>query len=156
MNKDVTITVTIDQIKQALQKLIKSEHSKLIANVIVDNLSVTDRGLSQLYNAFTGVQDICPYKIGQEVLVDVHALSSWRFDKKAMKDANIIINDKIKCSITDIDMLRNTCIHVKYTYLTIKQNIDDIHEDTKEEDDNWVKLDYAHPVDNLIIDNLPF
>ncbi len=151
MSKDVTITVSMEQIKRALQKLIKSEHSKLIANVIVDNLSITDRGLSQLYNAFTGIEETCPYKIGQEILADVHALSSWRFDKPAMIEAGIIVNNKMKCGIMEIDMLKNSCLHVKYKYLRSDEG-----ENHEQEDDTWIRLDYAHPIDELIIDELPF
>jgi hypothetical protein len=142
----ITIEVTTEQIRAGLQKLIRSEHSALITQQIIDNLSITDQGLSQLYQALSGVRPHFKFKVLDTVFIPFDSLATWRMNKENMTAANILFKDKVKGVIKQVDTLRTYPYLVEYTLIN----------DTKEEsiDETWVKENYLWSrIENELIEH---
>jgi len=97
--------------------MLGSEYSDLISQVIVDNLSVTEVGLSQLYKSFSGLKDEFKFKVGQKVLLNKSNLYSWRIDEGKMMEAGMLKQGRITCMITKLTKTQEKPYTVKYTYL---------------------------------------
>jgi hypothetical protein len=126
----ITIETAVEEIQSRLAKMICSENKDLIAKTIIQNLKKTDRGLIQLYKAFTGIEETTELYPLQEVEVDVDALSTWRMDKDEMIKRKMIFQGRVRATIEKIDLTSNYPIRVKYFYL------DSDHE--KKVDTYWV------------------
>lgn len=117
-NKDyIMVKIYKEQIRTQLKKMLSSEYSDLISQVIVDNLSVTEVGLSQLYKSFSGLKDEFKFKVGQKVLVNESNLYSWRIDKEKMAEAGMLKQGKITCMIANLTKTQAKPYTVKYTYI---------------------------------------
>ena len=117
-NKDyIQVKIHKEQIRTQLKKMLSSEHSDLISQVIIDNLSVTEVGLSQLYKSFSGLKDEFKFKVGQKVLVNQSSLHTWRIDYEKMTEAGMIKQGQITCMITKLIKTQENPYTVKYIYL---------------------------------------
>ena len=150
----INIRVSLEELRAGLQKMIRSEHSSLISKVIIDNLSVTEVGLQQLYRAMSGVSEKFKYKTLDEVSVKYDALSTWRMDKEKMKEANLIFQDHVNGTVTEVDPQRSQPYHINYECIDSKG--------ARSKEDSWVSEEYIKPFlsssDILVKDqeDLPF
>lgn len=127
--KSILVEISVDTIKETLQKEIKSEHAPIIANAIIEQLSRTEVGMEDLYFALQGVVREFKYKILDEVWVRFDQLPSWRMDKVAMKTEGLIVRDTyVKCTVTDINPFSRTCYSIEYK--CIKNTETDVSTDT--------------------------
>lgn len=111
----IDIKVTLDELRLSLQKLIKSEHSSLITEVIVNNLKTTEVGLEHLYKSFSGMKVVPKFKVLDEIYVKYQYLGSWRNDKNTMIEHNMLFKDHVKAVVIGIDMTKNYSVQIKYT-----------------------------------------
>jgi hypothetical protein len=109
MTKKIThidVKVSVECIKDSLRKKIVSEHSALMANVIIGNLEATEVGLEQLYKAMNGVYETPKYKIGDLVRVKIDDLYTWNFDKDKTEKLGTMIQGRLLCQIREIDLTK--------------------------------------------------
>ena len=112
----VDIKLTSDEIKAILEKLIKSSHAPLIADIVVENLRFTEVGLSQLYLAINGVRRILPFKVLDKVLVDYNTLPTWRFDEEKSKAHFKVVNDKYPAVVVAVDPYKKYPFTIAFKY----------------------------------------
>ena len=74
----ISVDIAVEDIRAALKKLICSDHSQLIGDVIIDNLLETDVGVKQLYLAMSGVREILKFKALDEVYIKYDYLYTSR------------------------------------------------------------------------------
>lgn len=110
----IFVKITVEEIKEALHKVIKSEHAHLISNTIVEQLSFTEVGIDKLYLSLNGIKQSYKYNVLDEVWVKVDQLPSWRMNKDIMKENGMIFNDYIKCMITAIHPNKGHCYVVRF------------------------------------------
>lgn len=113
----ILVKISKEQIRTQLKKMLGSEHCDLISQVIIDNLSETEVGLTQLYKAFSGLKDQLKYKAGQVVWVKVSTLYSWRIEKDKMVQAGMIHQDQVMALITEINETKLLPYKIKYAYI---------------------------------------
>jgi hypothetical protein len=148
----IDVKVSVECIKDSLRKKIVSEHSALIANVIIGNLAVTEVGLEQLYKAMSGVYEAPKYKIGDLVRVKMDDLYSWNFDKQKTEELGTMIQGRILCQIREIDLTKLKPYNVGFTAVSG----DNTKELTCEVAEIKISLDDEWPENLEKEDDLPF
>lgn len=111
----IEVKVPVESIRDRLRKLLVSEHSQLIADVIVGNLSVTEVGLEQLFAAFAGIKDIRKYKVGDRVVCKAEVLYTWKFNKDDMAAAGQMHQGRVKGMIKDLNQYKKNMYEFEYT-----------------------------------------
>jgi len=145
--ESVQVTVTLDEIRAGLQKLIRSDHSRAITDVILGNLALSEIGLEQLYKAFNGIVPVCKFKVLDEVYVDMSVCASWQFDKEKMKDAKMIFKGHIKAQITEINIYKRQPLRLSYKYID-NSGVEQKYEHT------WVEEKSVHLITSEMIEDL--
>lgn len=148
----IDVKVSIDSIRDGLRKLLVSNHSALIANVIIGNLAPTEVGLEQLYKAMSGVYEKPKYKIGDLVRIKIEHLYSWQFDKTATEKEGNTIDGRLLCQIISIDPTKIAMYEVRYQAVSgsVKKEITSMVGESK------VHLDDEWPENMVKEDDLPF
>ncbi len=126
----IEVKIATDEIRKTLLSCLdkNNPHRELIATTIMEHLKITDMGLEQLFNAFSGLKPSVHVKIGDTVLVKYNNLPSWRMNEERMRNAGMIYRDTyIKGEVHSIDLLRKDSVCFKFTYLP---NEGDAHSDT--------------------------
>jgi len=113
----IEVKVTVESIRDSLRKRIVSENSKLITDVIISNLSVTEVGIKQLFKALNGIEESVPYKVGDFVMVKIEPLYGWKFDKDKTKEAGLIIQGRLRAQIIAIKLYQDAAVELKYSVL---------------------------------------
>src|SRR3990172_8151564 len=113
-SKVVDIQITKDEIKALFSSIISSKYVKIIAEVVVGNLSTTEVGLSQLYKAMNGVFTPVNFKVGQSVFCKPDSLYSWNFDVSRMEQENYFMNGLIPCIVQEVNPHARNRVTVKY------------------------------------------
>ena len=113
----IKIEVAIDDIRANLQKMIRSDYSPLIAEIIITNLLKTEEGVRQLYLAMSGVKVCAKFKVLDKVLVKLDALATWLMDKDKTRERGFTFKEKMKCVISEVDMTASLPYCVSYTYI---------------------------------------
>lgn len=117
MNKQIEITMALSTIEKRILDALKNgntPHSQLIAKTIVENLDTTEMGLSQLLLSFMGIEETCAWAIGDECLVHLDKLSSWRMEKEEMKSWDKLHKGHVKGKITEIDLRKKRAITFEF------------------------------------------
>lgn len=140
MEEIIQINVSKAELKKRLAKKFSKDtpHAMMIASCIIDNLCHTEAGLSNLMNAFDGVEmniEDLGYNINEQVRVHQRSLSSYSWDKDAMKKARILVNDTVEAQILEYDRTKRECVKVKYNYIS-ESNSSEIRTNT-----DWISLD---------------
>ena len=112
--KILNYQVTEGELKRTLRTILNTPYSTLIANVIIDNLAESPVGLVQFTKALSGVSSEIPFKVLEDVWVPYESLATWRLNKQAMGDNDMIIRGYVKCSIVEIHPTKLESIRVKY------------------------------------------
>ena len=117
MKKYVDIRVSTDQMKSTLRTKLsdKCPYKEVLVDAIIDTLAETEMGLSNLYNAFSGVIPTVHVKIGDDVLVSFDHLPTWRMDRERMREAGHLERGYVKCTVKEIHLQRRESIIVQYT-----------------------------------------
>jgi hypothetical protein len=153
---EISISVTVNEIRAGLQKLIGSEHSQVITEAIIENLAETEVGLIQLYRAMSGIKDSVPFRVMDEVWVNFDSLPTWRMDRDKMgASPGLIFKDRLRCTIGDINLQKADSIYVKYRIIDSAG--------IEKDDTYWVNARNVHPAtedpfenDKDVQDGLPF
>lgn len=144
MDKDyINIKVKVEDIQQRLGKIINSDNAPLIAKIIIDNLLLTEKGIEQLYNSFSGIAPGTPFSPGDVVMVHHHSLPTWRMDKERCKQ--IMEGDYIRAIIEGIDLRKGLSILVRFDYY--KDGVEELETDT-----TWAREEDVKMADSGIID----
>jgi len=102
-----TLEISHQHIKDILLKALtkgKTENADSISDVIIGYLNRTDSGIRDLTLAFLGSDFTPKYKVGDQVMVKLNHLHTWRFNTSYTRDANLVNeNDEIEINITNID-----------------------------------------------------
>jgi len=146
MEEVVNISITKEQIFKKLKSILKNEHAHLISKIIIDNLAITEVGLSQLYKSFTGVEDTIDFRLGDEVYVKYESLNTWRLSKDKMIANGLLVQGVVRCTIDEINMQRNNSVKISHPYY--RDTDDEIQTDT-----SWVSPTKITPADDGIIDS---
>ena len=97
--KDITtISLSKNIVQTIVEKHLVHEHSELLAKVIIDNLSTSERGMENMLLALQGVVttlESYELTIGSIINVKPAHLNNWKFDEPEMEKAQIILNNSI-------------------------------------------------------------
>lgn len=143
--------ITSEQLQILLQKIIKADHSDLIASVIIAHLETTTIGLEQLAMSLMGVAPMTNFKPLDEVYVNFQSLATWRMSREEMEKAGKIFKGKVYCVVIETNIYSKETVHVRY------ECIDDTGKEKHEE--MWVNEKDVSKTDRTIFeddDNLPF
>lgn len=110
------IRITTEELRLALRDALSgSRFSTMVSDVIINNLSITEIGLEQVYKALGGIAPIAKFKVLDKVLVNNDALPTWRVDKAATE--KLLFQDKMKAVITEVDLQKRSPYKVEYEYI---------------------------------------
>lgn len=90
MSKEIRISMSYDDIAQAIEKTFKPDHAKLMTQAILEVLSDSDSDLESVFKASMGITPKVDYFVGQQVIADINGLSDWRFDKQKMIEEGLL------------------------------------------------------------------
>lgn len=128
----ITIEVSVDSIRQALKKVIKSEYAPIIVDAIVKHLEESEIGLEDLYHSLMGVERTFAFKPLDEVWVSIEHLPSWRMDKVKTIAAGLVFKDSfMKCKVVEINALSRTCYRLEFECIPTGK-------DEKRTEDYWL------------------
>lgn len=130
--KNITINISTEEIRDWLKRGLVSDHSDLIASVIVEHLSATEVGLEHLYKALNGIKVEPKFKIGQKVWVFYDYCHTWKMHRGNMKEANLVFGENIKGEVIDIDMTQKSMYKVKYLIIDSNGHQEEIKTDFEE------------------------
>jgi len=135
MTKDITLTVSIDELALLLNKaFLKNPYKDILTKIIIGNLDTTSVGLNQLFKALNGIDNNIKWKIGMNVLVKENMLYSSSIDKAKMKENGMIHQGWFKAHIYNIDLYNSYPISIKFYVIN--------NNEEKVEHTQTVSLDY--------------
>lgn len=100
MQEEVSTKLSKAQIKGMLYKRFKdgeTPYAKALANIIVEHLSKTGRGLGDVILTMLGESTLLPYKIGEKIRVPFKDLDSYYINEEATREAGLI--DENECML---------------------------------------------------------
>lgn len=118
LKKEIVVTITVESIRDRLYKMLVSEHSALIADVIIGNLNPTSVGLEQLYKAMSGIKDTLKYQVGDHVLIKKADSFAWKYSDDKMTEAGLMVKNYLKATIITADIYRKDSYKIKYLCVT--------------------------------------
>ena len=110
MNKQVEITVSIDVIYNKLYTTFSKAgepQAALLATKIIENLELTEMGISQLFQAYMGMEEVTPWVVGDECLVHPDDISSWNWDKPGTIEKYPLYKDHVRERLKILTFERN-------------------------------------------------
>jgi len=115
MKKDYfMVEISKDMLKKSLLDIIKSDYKNIIANVIINHLTNTSKGSSQLYLALLGHEPNTKFRVGDVVLIDQSNTPTWKYDVKQLTPGVELINNKVKATIINIDLTKVEDVEVAF------------------------------------------
>lgn len=116
---DNTIDFNINQstIRAGLKKLIRSDHSELIVDVIIGHLSQHKPGLEQLFMAMAGLENKLHFKPLDEVFYPIGRAPSWKIDTDKTIEAGMVTKGYLKASVTDTNEYRTGRVQIEYYFI---------------------------------------
>lgn len=142
-----TVTVSISDLKESFSKILNSPHKALIAQVVIDNLINTSKGLKQLYMALNGIRETVPFKVDDKVLVRTDYLSSYKIDVKRLVEGVDLYQGKLICRVEEINLVKADSVRIVYV------GYPNITATEKEEIEQWVDPEFYKM--ELFNDNFP-
>jgi ASC-1-like (ASCH) protein len=140
------VRITMEEMRQLLeQELSASPNKKLLAEIIIGNLSLTEVGLEQTFKGMRGINNSLKYKKGDKLWMDANKLYSWRADKAKMIENNMIFQDKVPVEVTKLRPYNSETYQVKYEYMTTSG-------EKSMEENCTVPEEYLIPKDNFPLD----
>jgi hypothetical protein len=115
--KEINVTLSEEDFKKMLKKIVVHPNSKLIIDAIVGNLMMTSHGCTHLYKAFMGI-DITPkFKIGDNVWIEENGLPAWRMKMDKMKADGKFFQGKLAGKIAEVDIYRSDIYTVEFNII---------------------------------------
>lgn len=116
--KHFDVRITMEDMQQLLeQELSASPNKKILAEIIIGNLNLTEIGLQQTFKGIMGIKNILKYKEGEKLWMDADKLYSWRADKTKMIENNMIFQDKVPVEVIKLRPYNSETYQVKYEYM---------------------------------------
>lgn len=140
MSKTVEIMVSLATIQEKLQDSLRKSgdpNADLIARKIIENLELTEMGLSQLLQAYLGIEEKTPWVVGDECLVDPEKIHRWNWDEDASIKKYPLHKGCIKGKIKELDLRKRSSVVFEFPavssgtekIVTQRLNLDDIKSD---------------------------
>lgn len=123
MSEKVDISIPLSVITDKLYKSLASSgepNAALIAKKIIENLELTEMGLSHLLQAYLGVEEQTPWVVGDECMVDPSEIHGWTCDVPKMREKGMLHKGYIKGKIKEIDFRKKKAINFEFegVYIT--------------------------------------
>lgn len=116
MPTELNIKISHKELREGLQKMIHSEHSVLISEIIIANLVNTPVGLEQLFKAFLGLRTIAKFKVLDRVKFNVDDyLYAWNYSKEKTQEKGLIHQNLIRGIVTKVNLQSDKPYEVEYT-----------------------------------------
>lgn len=120
MNKEITIKITDQDLKQMLKKYIVIPNSDKFLDLLTGHICKDRTAMEQIYKAVLGTYPTFNYKVGDFVYVDFNNLASWRVDKELTLQMPGILDGKyIPCKIISVDFFIEQPYSVSYSAMKI-------------------------------------
>lgn len=116
--KMLDVTMSKEMLIATLSGILTHTNGTIIAKSIIDNLEATEMGISNLMHSLGGIElslDFYGIKIGDLLTMEYGQVNSWDCDDRAMRKAQIILNDQIECLIIGFDYTKKRCIQIEYS-----------------------------------------
>lgn len=110
---ELTIKIEVGELRGKLEKMITSEHSPLIAKIIIANLQRTEVGLEQLFAALSGIERTAKFRILDTVRIPKGAVYSWEYDEPNTTKAGLLQKEEFAGVVTNVDLQRSAPYEVK-------------------------------------------
>jgi hypothetical protein len=93
--KEINVTLSEEDFKKMLKKIVVHPNSKLIIDAIVGNLTQTSHGCTHLYKAFMGIDIIPKFKVGDKVIdKEINLGSHYRSPGEAGEELKNFLQSK--------------------------------------------------------------
>jgi hypothetical protein len=116
MNKEITIKVTDQDLKQMLKKYMVIPNSDKFLDLLTGHICKDRIAMEQIYKAMLGTYPTFNYKVGDFVYVDFSNLASWRVDKELTLQMPGVFDGKyIPCKIISKDIFSEAPYTVSYS-----------------------------------------
>lgn len=112
--KEINVTLSEEDFKKMLKKIVVHPNSKLIVDAIIGNLMMTSHGCTHLYKAFMGIDIIPKFKIGDNVWIDEVGIPTWRMNVDKMKADGKFFQGKLAGKIAEVDIYRSDIYSVEF------------------------------------------
>lgn len=117
MKNQIDITVSIDVIYNKLYTTFSKAgepQAEMLTRKIIENLKLTEMGISQLFQAYLGMEEQTPWVVGDECLINPESVSSWNWDKAATIEKYPLYKDHIKTKIKEIDFRKKRAVVIEF------------------------------------------
>jgi len=112
--KYFTVNVPVQDLKEALMKVINSPHKDLISSIIIESLEDSPKGLQHVYISLSGLRELPRFKYGDTVLVNTDYISTYRVDKSRFKEGEDLHEGKLICTVVETDVKKTDSICVTF------------------------------------------
>lgn len=136
MKKDIEIQISLDVVKQKLKSALEKggePHAELITKMIVENLEISEMGISQLLLAFMGIEETTSWVVGDECMVHPDKISSYSWERDLTEKAVPFYKGHVKGKITAINLRKKKPVTFGFTgiYSTNSTTVRDLSVDLK-------------------------
>lgn len=134
MKKDIEIQISLDVIKQKLKIALEKggePHAELVTKIMVENLELTEMGISQLLMAFMGIERQISWVVGDECMVHPDKITSYSWERDLTEKAVPFYKGYVKGKILTIDLRKKKSITFGFTgiYSTNSTAVSDLKHD---------------------------
>lgn len=112
--KEINVTLSEEDFRKMLKKIVVHPNSKLIIDAIVGNLTQTVNGYTHLYKAFMGLDIIPKFKVGDNVWIEENGLPSWRMNMDKMKADGKFFQGKLAGKIDKVDIYSSEIYTIEF------------------------------------------
>ena len=121
MTDKISISFTREELIKKIKEVFVKEYQETMSECIVDLLIDNGTKMDILFKCMLGIYQSLDYSVGETVIVATNSLLTWDFDKKIMREKNILRTyqgqDYIEARIVSANRYKSYPYEIKYMYL---------------------------------------
>lgn len=153
MKESISVTVSLEELRQLLFKQLTGPYAELLSKVIIGNLDASNRGLDQLFKALNGITNEIKWKSGMDILLKKDVIYNSDIDWSAMEEKGFVHQGYVKGTIVNINIYGYSPITARIYIITKKGTSTDYDVNT---DVSYIIAGEEWPEFTPVDTNLPF
>lgn len=125
--EELVIKIKIEDLRDKLERIIVSEHSSLIADVLIANLQKSEVGLRQCFLALSGIKETAKFNVLDRVLVPKDSVYSWEYSPENTEKAGLLHKGQLAGFIREIDLQKENSYDVEVTVMDLNEKLITLH-----------------------------
>lgn len=112
---DINVNVSKDELIKIMEGVLSAHpHNTILARVIVNNLTKSPVGISQLVKGLVGLETTTYFKVDDVITVPFNKLPTWRLNENRMREEGMLFQGRIEATILNVDLYDSSPLTIEY------------------------------------------